>query len=203
MLQALGKLGAPIAWEQVGAEVAGQHAVAPAQPRTNLPLVCARALAMLDAGDLSVRARRAWRTWKSEQRGALEWGLKLARSGATAGFARPPVTGPGCGIGKGGRCESGASRTPPRQGSCTMAGASARLQKASLPTTDTATGAASRLARPATALFSGHHGPNGCTIATQSQVLPGCGLAERGASKLPCGQTDDFARQRALAGIFA
>ena len=40
--------------------------------------------------------------------------------------------------------------------------------------------------RPAVAVFPGHQGPDGCTIATQSQVLPTCGLAERGAAKLPC-----------------
>src|SRR5262245_22503136 len=35
--------------------------------------------------------------------------------------------------------------------------------------------------------FQGITAPDGCTIATQSQVLPSCGLAERGAGKLPCG----------------
>src|SRR5215475_3131794 len=52
-------------------------------------------------------------------------------------------------------------------------------------------------ARLAAAVFFGHSGPDGCTIATQSQLLPARGLAERGAGKLPCGETDDFARQRA------
>src|SRR5262249_54407593 len=53
-------------------------------------------------------------------------------------------------------------------------------------------------ARPAAAVFPGHQGPDGCTIATHSQVLPTCGLAERGAGKLPCRQVDDFARLRGL-----
>src|SRR5215470_10070029 len=53
------------------------------------------------------------------------------------------------------------------------------------------------LARLAAAVFFGYSGPDGCTIATQSQLLRARGLAERGAGKLPCGETDDFARQRA------
>src|SRR5215467_4294764 len=52
-------------------------------------------------------------------------------------------------------------------------------------------------ARLDAAVFFGHSGPDGCTSATQSQLLPARGLAERGAGKLPCGETDDFARQRA------
>src|SRR5215470_6044491 len=53
------------------------------------------------------------------------------------------------------------------------------------------------LARLAAAVFFGYSGTDGCTIATQSQLLRARGLAERGAGKLPCGETDDFARRRA------
>jgi hypothetical protein len=78
-------------------------------------------------------------------------------------------------------CQAQDSSARPRQAGMTMGGAN-------------------RLLAPPQPYLLGIRGPDGCTIATQSQVLPTCGLADQGADKLPCRQIDDFARATSVAG---
>jgi hypothetical protein len=78
---------------------------------------------------------------------------------------------------------------------CQAQDASARPRQAGMTM-----GGANRLLAPPQPYLLGIRGPDGCTIATQSQVLPTCGLADQGADKLPCRQIDDFARATSVAG---